>query len=388
MLKSAIKIINIIKEIKPQVKVIIGGPHCTLVPKKSLEDTNADICVQGDGEKVIISIKKAIKGEISFSKIPGIYYKEDKKIKNGPTVELIQDLDTISFPSRDLIKKYNYGKEYNPKIKRGEFTSIVTSRGCPFKCKFCSRNSISMKTFRLRSAKNVLEELKELHKEGYKYVAFVDDSFLNNKKQANDIFDGIINEQIDLKIIIFGVRVDAADEELFKKMKKAGVTHVYFGLESGNQDVLDFYNKKTTLEKISYAVNLSHKIGFFNIGSFILGAPFETKDHFERTIKFSKKLPLDSVSFLHLKYVVGSDLWCEAVENGKISDDEFIVNAGSENGLSNLSKKEIGKYCIKASRDYYIRPRFVINLLKKSLKNNDFGFLQSYISLYLFNGKN
>jgi len=388
LLKSAIKIINIIKEIKPQVKVIIGGPHCTLVPKKSLEDTNADICVQGDGEKVIISIKKAIKGEISFSKIPGIYYKEDKKIKNGPTVELIQDLDTISFPSRDLIKKYNYGKEYNPKIKRGEFTSIVTSRGCPFKCKFCSRNSISMKTFRLRSAKNVLEELKELHKEGYKYVAFVDDSFLNNKKQANDIFDGIINEQIDLKIIIFGVRVDAADEELFKKMKKAGVTHVYFGLESGNQDVLDFYNKKTTLEKISYAVNLSHKIGFFNIGSFILGAPFETKDHFERTIKFSKKLPLDSVSFLHLKYVVGSDLWCEAVENGKISDDEFIVNAGSENGLSNLSKKEIGKYCIKASRDYYIRPRFVINLLKKSLKNNDFGFLQSYISLYLFNGKN
>ena len=100
-----------------------------------------------------------------------------------------------------------------------------------------------MKSFRLRSAKNVLEELKELKKEGYKYVAFVDDSFLNNKKQANDIFDGIINEQIDLKIIIFGVRVDAADEELFKKMKKAGVTHVYFGLESGNQDVLDFYNK-------------------------------------------------------------------------------------------------------------------------------------------------
>ena len=388
MLKSAIKIIKIIKEIKPQIKVIIGGPHCTLVPKKSLEDTNADICVQGDGEKVIISIKKAIKGEIDFSKIPGIYYRENNQIKNGPPVELIQDLDTISFPSRNLIKNYNYGKEYNPKIKRGEFTSIVTSRGCPFKCKFCSRNSISMKTFRLRSAKNVLEELKELHKEGYKYVAFVDDSFLNNKKQANDIFDGIINEQIDLKIIIFGVRVDAADEELFKKMKKAGVTHVYFGLESGNQDVLDFYNKKTTLEKISYAVNLSHKIGFFNIGSFILGAPFETKDHFERTIKFSKKLPLDSVSFLHLKYVVGSDLWCEAVENGKISDNEFIINAGSENGLSNLSKKEIGKYCIKASRDYYIRPRFVINLLKKSLKNNDFGFLQSYISLYLFNVKN
>lgn len=383
MLANSIEIIKLVKRIKPQIKVIIGGPHCTLVPKNAIEDTQADICVQGDGEKVITDIKKAILGEVAFSKIPGIYYRENNKIKKGAPLELIRDVDTIPFPSRDPVKKYNYGKEYNPKIKKGEFTSIITSRGCPFKCKFCSRNSISMKTFRTRSTKNVLEELKELHKEGYKYIAFVDDSFLCNKKQTHEIFDGIIREQLDMKIIIFGVRVDAADEELFKKMKKAGVTHVYFGLESGNQDVLDFYDKKTTLDKTRYAVNLSHRIGFFNVGSFILGAPIETKKHFERTIKFAKKLPLDSVSFLHLKYVVGSDLWCEAVNKGNISDNEYIVYAGSEKGLSSFSRKEIEQYCIKASRNYYLRPIFFLSLLKKSLKNDDFGFLQSFISLYL-----
>ncbi len=387
LLPSAIGIIKLIKKIKPQIKVIIGGPHCTLVPQEALKETQADICVQGDGEKVITSIKKAILGEISFSEIPGIYYRENNKIRKGPPLELIKDLDAIPFPTRDPIKKYNYGKEYNPKIKKGEFTSIITSRGCPFKCKFCSRNSICMKTYRTRSVKNVLEEIKELHKGGYKYIAFVDDSFLCNKKKAHEIFDGIIREQLYIKIIIFGVRVDAADEELFQKMKKAGVTHVYFGLESGNQDVLDFYNKKVTLDKIRYAVNLSHRIGFFNVGSFILGAPFETKEHFERTIKFAKSLPLDSVSFLHLKYVVGSDLWCEAVNNGKISDYEYIIYASSEKGLSPYSRKEIEKYCIKASRDYYLRPRFFLSLFKKSLKNDDLGFLQSYISLFLSNFK-
>jgi len=356
-----------------------------LVPKKALEDTKADICVQGDGEKVIISIKKAIDGEIAFSEIPGIYYRDENKIKKGPPLELIHDVDSIPFPTRELVRKYNYGREYNPKIKKGEFTSIITSRGCPFNCKFCSRNSVSMKAFRSRSAKNILEEIKVVHKEGYKYVAFADDNFLSNKKQAHGLFDGIIKEQLDMKFIIFGIRVDAAEEDLFKKMKKAGVTHVYFGLESGNQNILDFYNKKTTPDKIRYAVNLSHKIGFFNIGSFIFGAPIETKDHFERTIKFAKTLPLDSASFLPLKYVVGSELWEGAVKQGKIREDEYLVYADSKKGLSQFTHEEIVKYCIKARRDYYLRPVFMTGLLIKSLKNDDLGFLQSYLSLFFSN---
>jgi radical SAM superfamily enzyme YgiQ (UPF0313 family) len=385
ILQNAIEIVKIIKKIKPQIKVIIGGPHCTLVPKNALEDTKADICVLGDGEKVITSIKKAIKGEISYSKIPGIYYKEKGKIKKGKPLELIKDIDKIPFPARDLVKKYTYGTEYNPKIKKGEFTSIVTSRGCPFNCKFCSRNSISMKNYRLRSAKNVLQELKQIYNEGYKYVAFVDDSFISNKKQANEIFDGIIKEKIDMKYVSFGVRVDAADEELFKKMKKAGVTSIYFGLESGNQDILDFYNKKTTLEKIRYAINLSHKVGFFNVGSFIFGAPVETKKHFEKTIEFAKSLPLDSVSFLPLKYMVGSDLCEEAVKQGKISEKDYLVYAGSKKGLSCFTKDEILGYCIKARRDYFLRPSFMLRLLMKSLRNDDLSLVQSYLSLFFSN---
>jgi len=170
-------------------------------------------------------------------------------------------------------------------------------------------------------------------------------------------------------------------------MKKAGVTHIQYGLESGNQDVLDFYNKNTTLDKIKYAVNLSHKLGFFNMGSFILGSPFETKKHFERTINFAKTLPLDSVSFVTLKYMAGSELWCKAVEDGKISEDDYLIQADSEKGLGLLTQKEILDYCIKARGDFYMRPQFMLRLFIKSIKNDDLGFLQSYLSLFFSNIK-
>ncbi len=381
-LGGVIEIVKIIKKTKPRLKVIIGGPHCTLFPKKSLEEIHADISVQGDGELVINDIKKAIRGKIAFSSIPGIYYRKGNKIKKGAELQLIKDLDSIPFPSRHLVSKYIYGDQFNPKIKKGDFTSIITSRGCPYACKFCSRNSVSMKTYRTRSTKNILQELKEIQANGYKYVAFVDDSFLSNKKQVHEILDEIIKQKLNLKFIITAARVDAAEEELFKKMKKAGVTHIQYGLESGNQDVLDFYNKNITLEKIRYSVNLSDKIGLFNMGSFILGAPFETKEHFERTMNFAKTLPLDSVGFATLKYMVGSEIWCNAVKEGKISEDDYLVLADSKRGLGLFKEQEIAQYCVKARRDYYTRPTFMLRLLIKSLKNNDFGFILSYLSSF------
>jgi radical SAM superfamily enzyme YgiQ (UPF0313 family) len=367
--------------------VIIGGPHCTLFPEKSLEEIDADICVQGDGELIINDIVDILIKKGDLSKIPGVYFKENNKIKKGSYIKLIEELDSIPFPSRDLIRKYDYGKEYNPNIKKGEFTSIVMSRGCPYRCKFCSRNSVSMKKYRVRSVDNVLMELKELDKQGFKYIAFEDDSFITDIDKVNELFKSIIKENIKLKFIITAARVDAINEELFSNMKKAGVTHLQFGFESGNQDVLDFYNKNTTTDGIKIAVNLCNKMGFFTIGTFILGAPIENKEHIRRTIDFAKSLKLDSVSFLPLKYVAGSDLWCEAVRQGKISEDDFIIKAGSENNLSLFSQKDIEQYCIKAHREYYLRPKFALSLIKKSLRNDDLGFLQSYISLFLSNIK-
>ena len=143
--------------------------------------------------------------------------------------------------------------------------------------------------------------------------------------------------------------------------------------------------QKTTLEKIRNAVNLSHKVGFFNMGSFILGAPSETKEQFDKTIKFAKSLPLDSVSFVPLKYMAGSDLWLKATAEGKITEDMYVSKAGSERKLGLYPEKYIVNYCIKAREEYYRNPRIFLRLLIKSLKNDDFGFLQSYLSMFFSN---
>jgi len=381
-LENVVKLIKLIKKIKPQLPVMIGGPHCTLFPQKSLQETDADISVQGDGEFTILQIEKALKKEISFSEIPGIYYRENNIIKKGADLQFYDNLDVIPFPARHLVNKYTYGSQFTPKIKNANYTSIITSRGCPYSCKFCSRNSISMKKYRTRSVENILNELKEIQNNGYEYVAIVDDSFLSNKQKAHELFDKIIENQLHLKFMITAVRVDAAEEGLFKKMKKAGVTHIQYGLESGNQDILDFYNKNITLDEIIYAVNASSNAGLFTLGSFIFGAPFETKEHFERTIQFAKKLPLDSIGFALLKYMAGSELWCNAVKDKKISENDYFIVADSKKGLGLIKEQEIVHYCLKARREYYVRPSFIIRLLIKSLKNNDFGFIQSYFQLF------
>lgn len=382
------KLIDDIRNQDLDIPIIIGGPHCTLLPENSLKETQATISVQGDSEMIITDIRKALNNEKNFSEIPGIAYRTPTGIKKGSPPEPIQNLDLLPFPARHLIKHYIYGREYNPYLKAGECTSIITSRGCPYKCRFCSRGSISMKRYHIRSSENIIKELKEIQQQGYRYVIFSDDCFPANPKQAKTLFNTLIKENLDLKFSVTATRADLINEELFKKMKRAGVTHIQFGLESGNQDILDFYHKQINIETIQKAVKLSHKNGFFTIGSFIFGAPFETTEHFNRTLKFAKSLPLESASFLPLRYMIGSDLWYQAVQNGKISENEYVIPSDKNRGLGNYTTQELFKHCINAQHSFYARPTFFVKLLKKSLCNNDMTFIQSYLSIFFSSLKN
>jgi len=365
-----------IKEIDPNKTLIVGGPHCSLYPKRSLEELNADISVEGEGEINISDISKALEGKKSLSEIPGVYFKLKNKIKKGPTVKFIENLDLIPFPARHLVKKYKYGQIYNSKIEKEKFTSIISSRGCPHVCKFCTRQFIGMKKYRMRSKENIIEELKELHEQDYEYIVITDDSFLSHAKRAYQIMDSVIKEKLQFEFFIQGARVDSADEKLYQKMRDAGVKGIAFGIESGNQDVLDFYNKKTTLQQIKYAINLSRKMGFITLGSFILGAPFETRKHFENTINFALSLPLDVITFFPLEYRAGSEIWEDAVEEGKIDSEEYAVQTDINRGLGMFTNEEISKFCKKAHRKFYFRPSYIMDELAKACNTKDFTFIK------------
>jgi len=379
---KASQVIKLIKEKNPDLPVIIGGPHCTLSPSDALQETRADICIQGDGENVIVDLVRAIHDEERLAQIPGIYYQTKKGIVQGPPFIPIDNLDSIPFPARHLIKHYFYGRAYNPSIQAGEFTSILTSRGCPFNCKFCSRKTISLNRYRTRSSQNIIKELQLIHEQGYKYLGIMDDSALYNKKQSHEIFDALIKEQLCFKIYIAGSRADSADPELYRKMKKAGVVSIEFGLESGSQKILDYYNKKTTVHDLRQAVIQSHEAGFFTAGTFVLGAPFETKKDFQRTLKFAQSLPLDSASFLPLRYRSYTDLWMDAVKEGHIESKEYEIYADSTKHLGMYSKKELLKICERSQILFYARPKYFKNLLQKSLKNNDYSLLKMLLKIF------
>jgi len=365
---SVKKIIDLIKNFYPKKIVIIGGPHCTIQEQEVLNEMNADISVVGDGERAIVDIVDALNGNSDLSNIHGIFYREKGKIKSGlPSIE-IDDLDLLDFPNRNLIKHYSYGKETITGITyfaRGNTTTIMTSRGCPFNCKFCVSKSI-FKKCRFRSAENVVKELEEISKD-YESVFVVDDNFLMDKKKTHKIMDLLIEKNLDLDIWISGVRITDADEELFKKMKKAGVKSLEFGIESGNQEVLDYYNKKITLKQVEKSVKLSKKIGFLTVGNFIIGAPIETDKHINDSISFAKKINLDFAFFYGFSFLKGSELWEDAYKLGKIKENEMFVPCDSRRNLCNFTPEELRERLSRAFLSYYISPKYLISQFIRSI---------------------
>lgn len=366
-----------IREFDSDIPIIIGGPHCIFVKEQSLYDIhNADIAVAGEGEQIIIDIVRYLQGKKNLSDINGIYYRENGIIKSGKPLKIVDDIDSLCFPARHLVDKYDYGVlPLGYKVKK-KFTFMLTSRGCQFHCRFCARYGNIIKGYgvRKRSTDNIMKEIYEIN-ENYNSVAIVDDNFLADIKRSHIIFDMILASDVDLEFLIMGARVDTADRVLYRKMKKAGVKYIGYGIESGNQDVLDFYNKGITLNQIRKAVTLGNEMGFFTVSSFILGAPIETKKHIKKTIKFACSLPLDIALFGKLQYEMGSPLWVEAVKNKKIAKDEYLVPSDSRRDLWNFTSEELYGYVQQAFRRFYLRPNYVLCQISKCISRKDFSIV-------------
>ncbi len=360
------KIIKDIKNIKIELPIIIGGPDCILHPR--LIDGTI-LTVISEAEHTIVKIVDTILNKGNLSDCEGILFRDkDNKICNGLPIKL-QPLDDIAFPSRHLVRD-NKGYNIIGSALSGKIASLISSRGCIGKCRFCARGALVYNTYRERSAENVLDEIELIYNEGYEILGFMDDNFMLNPKRVKMIFEGIIERGIKLAMAVQG-RVDCADEDLFHLMRKAGVKAIVFGLESGCQETLDFYNKKTTIEQNRYAIELADKTGFYSVGFFILGAPFEKEKHIKRTIDFAYSLPLDFATFWVLDYTYGSDLWNEAYDKGLISIDEFNVPASKRRGLANFTYNELEKICIDAFKGFYLRPIYWKRQIRKAWRLRD-----------------
>jgi len=257
-----------------------------------------------------------------------------------------------------------------------KFSSFISSRGCVFRCRFCGCRRLARNLWRPRSSENIIEELHLLVSEGYKQLMFVDDNFTINQKRVIEICRRIRKEKVDIEWISEG-RVDQCSYEMLREMVKANCRMIYFGIESANQKVLDYYKKQTTPEQARVAVKNARKAGVdVTVGSFIVGAPNETRQEIQNTLKFAEQLQVDIPQFNILSAFPGTDIWDELKMKGFLNENQYW-----ETGvlIPNVSPdavpcEEIERMIHENYRRFLLRPGYILTeglrMLKSSYRFN------------------
>lgn len=344
---------------RPHVKhVVMGGPHASLFRQNVFKQCpEVDSVVVGEGESTALDLLTAIRDSRPFSGIPGVVTKDQP----GGDRPLLKDMDSIPFPDRSLTPHalYRYPLSYHRPV-----TTVFTSRGCPYACAFCDK-SVFGSHWRARSADHVLGELDEIvHKYGIRSVIFYDDLFTVDSRRVTAICEGILRRGYPLDWKCEG-RVNLADLELMKLMKRAGCSMIAYGVESGNQKGLDYLRKRTTPDQALKAFELTHRAGIRSMAYFILGIPTETYADAIRTINFAKQLRATYAQFSVLSPFYGTPVYEEAVSKGWYR--EIQAQNPMDKDLKrpvvvsdNWSEDRLRSIVALAHRQFFFRPSYMV----------------------------
>ena len=353
------------KKVNPEIYVVVGGPHPNIYVEETLLKNEIDCIVLGEGEETFVELLRCFKKNDSLEQISHIAYrKEDGTIKTG-TPGKINDLNTLPFPARkylDLDIYYTVIGVYK------RMTTIVSTRGCPFRCLFCDR-AYWGKIYRKRSPENVVDEIEECMSIGIEEFDFQDDTFTIDKKRAMGICDEIIKRKLKITWNIRS-RVDAIDEELLEKLAQAGVARIYYGVESGSPEIIKVLRKDIDLDKAMRVFRSTKKAGIQTLAYFMIVVPSETRKHIQKTMEYISKLDPD---FLHLSILMplpNTDLYTLGLETGQLPFDywkEYAKNLNLdftpyfwEENLNRDELQELQRYVYKA---FYFRPKYIIKQL-------------------------
>lgn len=349
-----------LKNLLPGTKIMMGGVHTLIFPVETLQyNAHVDYLCVGEAEMVLPEFFHCLQEQRSFGHLKGLVWREGGVIRyNGPAEEN-HNLDEVPFPARHLVPNEKY---FNFISERRNYTVFNTSRGCPFQCIFCEAAG---KKWRARSARNVVDEFEVCYGQfGIREVDIFDSSFTVNKKRVLDICQGLIERGLHKKVI-WNVRsrVDTIDGEMLEALKEAGCYRIFYGIESGNPDILRLLRKMEALERMEEIIKLTRKKGISTFGYFLIGSPEETEETVAQTVAFAKKLPLDFAIFNGLtpfpKTALYEDFYLPRVERDFWQDyikepqpiEDFIGRPWTQ-----LPDQQIRKLSHKAMLQFYFRP--------------------------------
>ena len=369
---------NTINKLKQSgYKVVVGGPHSSTVLKQILEETKADFSIKREGE---ITFNELLGNLDNPSIVKGIIWRKKGKenqdeIIENPDREAIHDLDSLPFPAFELFELDKYMDKKIP---------IVTSRGCPYRCVYCSINLTMGHKFRARSAKNVVDELEYWVKKGYTYFGFNDDCFTFDVQRAKDICDIIIERGLKIKWELRnGIRIDRLDEELLRKMKEAGCFYLAFGIESAVQDVLNKMKKGLRIETAREMVLLAEKLKIKHGGFFIIGLPGDNFKRFKESLNFALSLPFDEIRFYNAVPYPGTELFTWIKDNGKFirTAEDYLNTADAWDSRPIFETKDFN--VSERKKAFEIAEEYVM----KYLMRQQFGLVFGYFGWLIWKPK-
>lgn len=376
-LRNVKAILRSIKNYNKKFITVVGGAHITTAPVEAMDDFGnlVDYAIAGEGE---LGFPKFVNGladgnlEEVAPDCPGLmFYKEDGTLfKNESKLTPMDELDNLGQIAWDIIKPNTY-----PEAQHGAFfeqfpiAPIITTRGCPYKCTFCSAPKMSGSNLRHYSVDYILKEIKMLYDDyGIREIHIVDDNFTMDLPYAKAVLQGIIDMNLGISLAMpNGVRMDWLDDEILILMKKAGMYMVTVAIENGNDRLLKLMRKGTTVKKIRRCVEKIKSHGFDVAAFFILGYPSETYEEMEETIKLSLELDLQRANYFTYLPLPGTQSYNELVEQGELENidwDNFYFMAGAY-VPKNMSRERLLKTKKKAFSRFYLRPKiFLYNLMR------------------------
>ncbi|MGC8618021.1 MAG: B12-binding domain-containing radical SAM protein [Thermoplasmata archaeon] len=374
MIPDAYKVAEIAKSYNNEIKTVIGGPHVTFTQEETLKESpHIDFTVAGEGETAFSNLLLYLKGKKEIKEIKGISYRDSEKIIVTPPEQLIKDVDSIPLPAIDLLPMDKY------KAGTKKFGTLMTSRGCPYNCIFCSSSLQFGKIWRGHSTERVMTELRRLVFDyGIHEIEFLDDTFTLNMKRAVEIAKNIKAENLDIKWS-GSARVNLFNEEIARSMKDSGAHTIYFGIESGNQNILDFIGKGIKLQQAVDSVRKGNEAGLHTLGSFIIGFPDDTVKEVKNTIKFAKQVKVKIAQFTIATPYPGTRLWQLAKSKNLIRTTDWrkYTTLNPVMTLKNFNDKQIMGWLGKAYAYFYLRPTYLLNDLLR-----DHGFIFKRIIPY------
>ena len=364
---DAIMTARLVKEVLPKTHVCLGGPHVNIYPKESLSIDAVDSLVLGEGEYTFTELAKRLHEGKSIADLTGVASKENGKVVINPQKGFIEDLDALPHPARHLTPYNDY---YSLIATRQPVTTMMTSRGCPYRCIFCDRPHLGSR-FRARSAESVVSEMEECIKLGIHEMFLYDDTFTIKRQRVVEVTDAIVAKKLDVAWDI-RARVNTMDEDLLQRLKKAGCKRIHYGVEAGTPEILKVLRKGINLEQVERVFRMTHKMGFTTLAYFMIGAPTETKEQIMATINFARKLKTDFVHFSVLTPFPATELYALGLEQGIIKKDfwrEFAKNPTADFSPmlweENFSADELMVLLKLAYKSFYVRPIYIVRELMK-----------------------